>query len=177
MIALFKKQAIEPPEQMAVGVQKFRLEFPLWKGEPIPRTHGSKPVIDHDGKGTFAELALISILRQNGFDGAVWVDNWQGCHFRDATPTTVCDDMPNNVLEKYKRIVKRNGGRGGCWDVMAWNNEGVAFVECKLKDCKLNDRKYDDHISQNQIKWLESALNEGIPLERFAICEWTIAAS
>jgi hypothetical protein len=69
----------------------------------------------------------------------------------------------------YQRILARNGKRGGCWDVMAWNSEGVTFVECKQKD--------EDHISAKQIKWLESALNVGIPLERFAICEWELTAS
>jgi hypothetical protein len=33
----------------------------------------------------------------------------------------------------YARVVAVDDGRGGCWDVLAWNGENVTFVECKRK--------------------------------------------
>ncbi len=71
---------------------------------------------------------------------------------------------PEQVLKVYATIATQNGKPSGCWDVLAWNNEGVTFVECK--------RKKRDCMTANEADWLESALKAGIPFEKFIICEW-----
>lgn len=149
-----------------VGVEPrvFSCKFRKWAGEPIKDTYGGKAVLDCNGIAVFAELALIPILKERGFDGAVWVDSYRRC-FRDAMPPTTCS-VPAHIREVYDRIATINGKRAGCWDIMVWNSGGVSFVECK--------RKGKDRMTPNEWKWLESAMRSGIPLENFSICEWDL---
>jgi hypothetical protein len=120
--------------------------------------------VEWEGSPVFAELAIIPVLKEHGFDGAVWVDSYRRC-FRDAMPPAVCA-LPTQARAVYERIATINGGRRGCWDILAWNREGVSFVERK--------RKGKDRMTLNQLKWLESALKAGLRLNNFAICEWEI---
>jgi hypothetical protein len=142
----------------------FRWRFRRWAGEPINDTYGGKAVLNCDESPAFAELALIPVLKQRGFDNAVWVDSYRRC-FRDAMPPAKCG-VPEHVREVYERIAAVNGNRAGCWDVMAWNGDGVSFVECK--------RKGKDRMTASEWKWLDSALKAGLRLENFAICEWEL---
>ncbi len=148
-----------------VGVTTFPWRFQRWRGVPIADTYGGKAVLDCEGIPCLAELALIPVLKQHGFEGAVWVDGYRRC-FRDAMPPAICD-LPAMARMLHDRIATTNDSRGGCWDVLAWNRDGIAFVECK--------RKGKDRMRANGVKWLESGLKTGIPLERFAICEWELA--
>lgn len=157
-----------PPETLTltfgpVRIQKFSWQFRQWRGDAPERTHGSKPVVESEGKAAFAEIAIIPILKQHGFEGAVWRDNWRRC-FRDNMPRAKCL-TPEPVREIYEQIVTVNGGSSGCWDVLAWNGASVAFIECKWRT---------DRIKPSQKRWLESALKVGLRENNFAICEWVI---
>lgn len=168
MNAFFNKHGV-PPETIpmssgAVDVPKFSWRFRAWAGEPISDTYGGKAVVDCEGSPVFAELAIIHVLKEHGFEGAVWVDSYRRC-FRDAMPPTECS-LPAQAREVYDRIATINSGRQGCWDVLAWSTEDVTFVECK--------RKGKDRVTSNQKKWLESARRAGLRPENFAICEWEI---
>jgi hypothetical protein len=160
------RERIKLPSGRVEKVQKFCLHFRKCVGGQPPRTHGSKPAVDCDGNPVFAEIAIIPLLKQDGFDGAVWVDNWHGYHFRDAMPSAPSCELPADVRGIYDRIVKENGRRGGCWDVLAWNGDRIKFVECK--------RRKKDSMRPSQKKWLESARNVGLHKEQFAICEWVL---
>jgi hypothetical protein len=63
------------------------------------------------------------------------------------------------------RISKRLGGRGGCFDVFAWQNGDVIFCEAK--------RLKRDTLRLSQRKWIEAAICEGVPLSSIIIVEWT----
>jgi len=138
--------------------------FPSWRGEPLRDTYGGKALVEFEGSPVFAEVAMIQVLRQHGFDGAVWVDGYRQ-RFLDAMPPAKCE-LPAQVRELYERIATVNGGYGGCWDILAWNREGAFFVECK--------RRGKDRMRPNQFNWLESALKAGLRADHFAICEWDI---
>lgn len=142
----------------------FRWRFRLWTGEPIKDTYGGKAVLNCDGSPVFAELAIISILKQRGFDDAVWVDSYRRC-FRNAMPPASCS-LPEHVREVYEQIAAINGKHAGCWDVMAWGKDGVSFVECK--------RKGKDRMTANEWKWLDSAIKAGLRLDNLTICEWEL---
>ena len=146
----------------AVHVPRFSWRFRFWTGKPVDDSYGGKAVMDCSGSPAFAELAIIPVLREHGFDGAVWMDTYRRC-FRDAMPPAVCS-LPPQAQTAYDQIAAINGGRSGCWDVLAWNGDGVTFVECK--------RKGRDSMTSSQKKWLESALTAGLHLDNFAICEW-----
>lgn len=171
-MTLFDKHALPPQElklpSCTVKVQKFSWQFRRWTGAEPERTHGPKPYVEWEGQPTFAEIALISVLKQHGFTGAVWRDNWGAYRcFHDAMPPAKCEE-PEAVREVCNRIRGYNRGRwGGCWDVLAWNQDGVTFIECKHGT---------DKITGGQIRWLDSGLKSGLSLDNFAICEWTFAA-
>jgi hypothetical protein len=171
---LFKEHALTSRDlQIASGnvpIQRFSWQFRRWTLAEPKHTHGNKSYLDWRGSATFAEIALLSILKEHGFAGAVWRDNWREYRcFRDAMPPTKCNE-PDAVREVCSRIRARLGIKdwSGCWDVLAWKESGVTFIECKKA-------KTSDHINPNQIRWLEAALKEGRTLEHFAICEWTVA--
>ena len=148
----------------AVEVPRCLWWFPSWTGEPLRDTYGGKALVECEGSPVFAEVAMIQVLKQHGFAGAVWVDSYGQC-FRHAMPPAKCE-LRGQAREVYQRIVTINGGRGGCWDILAWNSEGVFFVECK--------RTGKDRMRLNQFDWLESALKAGLRADHFAICEWEI---
>jgi len=147
-----------------VDVLKFSYRFRPWVGKPIGHTYGGKAVLDSNDSPAFAELALIPIMKQPGFDGALWVDSYRKC-FRDAMPPAKCE-LPPKVRLVYERIANINGGTRGCWDVVAWKGDELQFVECK--------RKGRDRLTENEIRWLESPMHAGFSLVNFAICEWNV---
>lgn len=61
---------------------------------------------------------------------------------------------------------KQMGKRGGVWDVYCWNDERVLFVELK--------RGGRDRIRSSQRLFLETALNQKLPLDTFLIVEWNL---
>jgi hypothetical protein len=57
----------------------------------------------------------------------------------------------------------------GCWDVFAFKNGRVLFIECK--------RKKRDYITRSQREWLSATLKVGFTLDNFLIVEWTAKAA
>jgi hypothetical protein len=108
---------------------------------------------------------------ETDYDQAVWVDNWRGRHFRHAMPSEPDRHLLDKERKTYDLIVQINGGCAGCWDVMAWNEHSLIFVECKKTG------KGKDSIKPNQVDWLQSALDGGLRPENFAICEWDFVAT
>jgi hypothetical protein len=110
----------------------------------------------------FAELAILHMLRADGWDG-VWVDTYRGA-MRVGWPDQirVLPPMPEAI---YQRVVKCNGGRrSGCWDVFAWRGSEIRFVEAK--------RLKKDDIRKSQRGWLEAGLAAELSLSSFLFVEW-----
>lgn len=172
-MTLFDSRALLPesirlPSGRVVSIPKFGYTFRPWTSVRPKPTHNNKSYLEWEGKPTFAEIALISILKQDGYTGAVWRDNWAHYNcFRDAMPDAKCE-LPEPLRDVCSRIRARLGHYdwAGCWDVLAWNEKGVKFIECKKG-------KTSDALNDNQIRWLEAALQEGLTENTFAICEWT----
>jgi hypothetical protein len=129
--AFFKEHGLSPEKMELksgpVEISKFSWRFRPWTGEAVKDTYGGKAVLDSNGSPLFAELAIISVLKHHGFDGGVWADSYRKC-FRDAMPPAVCKP-PDQVVKLYETVATQNDKASGCWDVLAWNNEGVTFVE------------------------------------------------
>jgi len=138
--------------------------FLRWQGTPISDTYGGKAVLDFNGEPVFAELAILGVLRESGWDG-VWVDTYRR-KFRRSMPPDYCD-LPSHAHELYDRIRRANGGKvSGCFDVLAWKGQDYLFVEAK--------RRSKDFTRRTQRAWIEAALNSGIPLDSLLICEWDL---
>jgi hypothetical protein len=170
-MTLFPERALSPENiglpSGPVRVSKFSWQFPLGDRPTHKFGDGKKPTVVWEGQSIYAELALISILKTNGFTEAVWRDNFgKGC-FREAMPKASCG-MPESFREVTGRILAVHGSWDGCWDVLAMGAEGLMFVECR--------RKKKDGIKPSQEQWLESGLKAGLSLDNFAICEWTLKA-
>jgi len=141
----------------------FRL-FKAWQGTPVKRTHGRKTVVDLKGQPLFAELAILRLIRANGW-GGVWIDNW-GRKFRRSLPPHSCD-LPPQARDFLDKANQGRKWRRGCFDVLAWNEGRYLFIEAK--------RKGKDRIRKSQLAWLESALAARIPVEAFLVFEWGTA--
>jgi hypothetical protein len=125
--------------------------------------YGRKPVIDCDGVPLFAELAIIPVLKQQGYEDAVWVDSYRKS-FRNEMLPKKCTPPPH-VLALHSKIRGQNSASwAGCFDLMAWKGEVVSFVELKSKG--------HDKMRDEGLLWVENALNVGVSLDRFSICEW-----
>jgi hypothetical protein len=146
------------------SVAKWPLQFKPWRGAPIADTYGRKPVLDWYGEAVFAEIAIVRVLQSEGFD-AVWIDGYRHRFMQSISEKR---DLPEPAKILLDRVISFNDGqRKGCWDVLAWKGENYLFVEVK--------RKGKDRISPEQIRWLEAALQAGMDISCFRICEWDIA--
>jgi hypothetical protein len=163
-------------------IPKWILVWNTWSGSSmagLPSTYRIKPLIDWNGVPLYAELAILEIVKSNGW-GGVWVDNFHR-RFQDCMPDrNTAFDLPSNVAEGirvirsiYRRISEQyreakisRGEFGGCWDLLCWRGDKLLFIEAK--------RKSKDRLRQNQAAWLMAALASGKEPSSFRIAEWTL---
>ncbi|MBI2669529.1 MAG: hypothetical protein HYX20_00030 [Candidatus Yanofskybacteria bacterium] len=147
----------------SVRIKKYFFKFKAWQGDPIPNTYGGKAVIDFNGEPLFAELAVLKLFRQNGWDG-VWVDSYRK-KYRIGLPDIVDSiNLPADKQELLNQLRSKTGKFGGCWDLLLWENNPVLFIELKLSK--------KDRIQDSQIKWLEESLKLGYQAKNFLLVEW-----
>jgi hypothetical protein len=153
------------PSGSVVHLLKATPTFRLWTGEPIGDTYGSKSILDLSGEPVFAELAILRLFQREGWEG-VWVDSYRqkyrvGYWNKDNEVA-----LPPKREDLLERIYQRVGGRKGCWDVYCWREGEVVFAESK--------RRRRDRIRKTQLRWMEAALDVGVPPESFLIVEWSL---
>ena len=166
----FSEESLIAPERIVlpgpvVSVAKFAWHFRAWNKEFRGDTYGGKALVESASEPVFAEIAVSRLLKQNGFEEAVWADTYRH-KFRTAMPPGACN-LPTHVQRRYDQIVTTKGSRGGCWDVLAWSGSELLFVECK--------RKGKDRVQKSQVEWLAAALEIGLALANFAIFEWDLS--
>ena len=149
--------------EQVISIPKARLVFEPWRGEPLLDTYGGKQVIDSNGKPVFAELAILKILQDEGWEGA-WIDTY---HKKKWIAIEQRGELPPDKNEFLEQIYRSAGARSGCFDVYCWRNEQILFAEAK--------RKGRDRIRETQRRWLTVALVSGVPVESFLIVEWNLA--
>jgi hypothetical protein len=99
-------------------------------------------------------------------EAGVWVDSYRRC-FHTGLPCRVpAVPLPEPAAPVYQAIADARGGRGGCWDVLAWRGTEVRFVEAK--------RARRDRIRESQRQWLDAALGLGYRLDAFLVVEWDL---
>ena len=155
-------------------IPKIVIEFKEWRGKIPGDTFGNKPIIDYKGKPVFAELAILGLVIDSGWDGR-WVETyargkmdpkfllkWGGESFKKQK-----NNIPNNKIKgQLDKIAElNNNSYSGCWDVVGWKGDNVIFFESK--------RIGKDRIRETQIKWLKSAMKFGLKEDNFLMVEWS----
>jgi hypothetical protein len=154
--------------------------FSTWpSGRPRPAdTKGGKPLIDLDGEVMFAELALLTLLLRDGWEGR-WVDNYPlpptfrltywDASFNKLSRPQADRGLPETIKELYNEICVLAGDErgGGAWDVVAWRGEEILFLEAKR-------RSSGDKLRAEQKLWLQAALGMKVPLDCFLFAEWIL---
>ncbi len=153
------------PSGKQVKILSACISFRPWRGVPVPDSYGGKAVVTVDGRPLFAELAILAILKRQGWDG-VWGDSYRR-KFRTAMPG-IGDPVSLGADQQriWERLCRKSTPFSGCWDIFAWRGRALRFIELK--------RKGRDRIRQSQLKWLEAALSVGIALRVFQLAEWHI---
>jgi hypothetical protein len=153
-----------PTANRTVDITTLRRHEHRWTG-PMPDWFDAvpnKPVLQFGGQPIWAEFILLRLLESDGWAG-VWVKNWGGRAFWRNPLESV--ELPPPAQSLFRRIEKRTAGRGGgCWDIFAWRDQETLFIESKQRG--------RDGLRLTQRAWLESALDESVPLSSFAIVEW-----
>jgi hypothetical protein len=163
----------------------------------VAQPHGfnDKPVVLHDGKNMFAEIALLEMFR-NADWSAVWVSAWKRAVISDWHPAFCRDCQPEGFVNPQVEEALRGTPAGrlleaietargelladadvslsrysGCWDVIAWKGNDFLIYEAK------RGRKRDA-INKNQEDWMNLARSSSLPPElriaddQFVVAEW-----
>src|SRR5262245_48725602 len=106
--------------QRSVILPVCRPTFLRWHGAPVGFTYGNKLILEYKGEACFAELLIVRLLRENGWE-AVWVAAFGGTHFLQAMPmgwALQSEHVPlpaekDELLQKIWRTAKTTA----CFDV------------------------------------------------------------
>lgn len=163
---LSDSEQVSLPSGEQVSIQKYFLNFNTWSGTPLPFDFGRKPIIDFNGEACFAELAILRMFQQNGWEGA-WVETYGGKHYLNSMPN---DWKLNSDIkipaEKNELIskIQKAGATSACFDVVVWVGDRTIFVEAK--------RLKKDRLTDAQKRFIEGAIRCAISTSNFLILEW-----
>jgi hypothetical protein len=135
-----------------------------WTGDLPPnfRTVPNKPAFDFEGVPLYPEFVVLRLLERGGWHGA-WRKNWAGAAFWSDIAQPI--EPPPRALSIFEQI-SRQAGFAGAWDIFAWRGRDVLFIESKQLG--------HDRITAYQARWLDIALQMGMPLTSFAIVEYQV---
>lgn len=161
----FGKEMLTLSSGKKILVKKYFLIFQPWKGKPIENSYGNKTIINWEEEPVFAELAILRLFKENGWNG-VWVDSYRR-NFRIGLPDIVDPvQLPVDKQKLIDSIKAKTGVSGGCWDVFVWKGRKVLFVELK--------RQKKDKLQDSQLQWLGASIGVGLRPSDFAIIEWDL---
>jgi hypothetical protein len=143
------------------------VEFKKWTGRRPGFDFGRKPLIEYNGSCVFAEIAILKMLKRDGWNG-VWVSTYGGCNFLNTMPKSrkfskYSKDIPEEKKELLEKIWK-TGKTRACFDIFAWKKNEVIFCEAK--------RKSKDKLTLGQRKFIQAALACGIKNNQLTVVEW-----
>ena len=155
-------ETIALPSGKKAVIKRYFITFQPWQGKPISNTYNNKAVINFHGEPVFAELAVLRLFRSNGWNG-VWVDKSK---YRIGLLDAPDVNLPPRQEKIIETIRRKTASPGGCWDVFAWKNNKIVFMELK--------RSKKDLLRDSQKKWLAAALDLGFRPDDFALVEWNL---
>ena len=167
---------IDLPRRGEVAVARFRAEF---NRSPKPVATGfqeawaSKPQVSCDGQALFAEIAVLSLFKKEGWDG-VWVDSPRHKYF-DKMPTqskgVTLDAYVGQLLARIRGTGER--GKAVCWDLIVWHGRSVFFVAVRAASPPGAPPRASEGASERaRLAWLDASLHAGMSPGQFIIVEW-----
>jgi hypothetical protein len=175
-----------PAGRMIHDVPGVLLRLPQWSGDGFVDDFGKKSaaMVELDGEHLFPELAVLRLLQKAGWNGRwvvtqggggeVWkyLTDWSDVA-RDQQRTRPIEDAdPRQLLARIAGFNKPRRYRG-CWDVYAWRDSEIAFVQCKRMASRSADL-----INKDQQEWLRSSLYIGdrrVTENSFCLLQWDYA--
>jgi hypothetical protein len=176
-LAFERRQVIRDTDNGEIRIEGLKIHFPPASLSQIKNSrileiledvaYLSKPVVAHEGRVMFGELAILRYLEKDQWKG-VWVDAFHSHGRTDVLwsgmpPVGVAPALPPRVSEKFQAIKEKNGGKlSGFFDVFAWKGEGDDFVFVEYKG-------RSDAPNENELDWINAAIAAGVRSEQLCI--------
>ena len=142
--------------------------FSLWEGQPVDFDYGKKPILNYKGEACFAELVILRMLIEHGWDG-VWVETYGGTHYLRTMPNKWILSSEHVSIPKDKeellQSIWKTAKTTACFDVFAWHNDRILFCEAK--------RTGKDRFTDAQVRFIEGAIECKVSPESLLVVEWT----
>ena len=155
------------PSGASIKLPVYRSVFLNWSGKLPNFDFGKKPIIDYNGEGLFAEIAILRLFSDSGWNG-VWVETYGGAHFLKDMPTDWKLSSHNVSIPSDKETLLKNIWKAGkttsCFDIFLWKDNEILFCESKNRG--------KDKLTKAQTKFIEGALSCGVSTESLIIVEW-----
>lgn len=162
-----KRMSVSLPSGGKVDLPVCTPTFKNWVGKLPNFDFGKKPIVNYKGEGVFAEIAILRLLIDSGWNG-VWVETYGGIHFLEDMPVGWKLSQHNISIPLDKKVILENiwetGKTTACFDVFAWKGNDVLFCEGKHKG--------KDRLTNAQTKFIEGALTCGVKTNQLLIVEW-----
>jgi hypothetical protein len=160
------------PSGRLVKLPLCNVVFQTWNGTSVGFDYGKKPILNYKNVPCFAELVILQLLLEQGWDGA-WIETYGGTHFIRSMPKSWSLKsehvlIPNDKEELLRKIWEI-GKTKACFDVMVWKDNQVLFFEGKNID---KEKKKKDKFTLSQLKFIEGALASGFTQESLIVVEW-----
>jgi hypothetical protein len=140
-------------------------KFVEWHGAEVAFTFGGKNTLEFEGKPLFAELLILRLLEQRGWQG-VWVSSFGGKFLTEMPVSWKLENAVPSPSEAKCIPRASDGSLRGCFDVFAWKNDRLLFCEAKRKGC--------DRLRDSQKRWITTMLESKLPRSDLLVVEWEI---
>jgi len=176
-LAFEKRNVVRQTDSGEIRIEGLKIHFPCASLQQIKNSrildvlddnvYLNKPVVAHDGRVLFGEIAVLRYLEKDQWKG-VWVDSFHSHGRKDVLwsgmpPTGVPPALPPKVSEKFQAIKEKNGASlSGFFDVFAWKDDGDSFLFVEYMG-------RNDPPNENAQQWIEAAMSEGVKPEQLVI--------
>ena len=138
--------------------------FPAWTKSTGTFLFGGKQLLNYRGDPVFAELYVLRLLQEHGWEGA-WISSFGGRKCMRDMPVDAKLSNRIKLRSDHEEILDKIAPKGGgCFDVFAWRGDDVLFCECK--------RGKRDVLQDTQLRWIDAALHS--KLNNFLVVQWDI---
>ncbi len=140
----------------------------------LDRAYSAKPLVLVEKQAVFPELAVLSLLRKKGWDGA-WVDLSHRKFFDRMPNQSKGISLGGHAAQAIARISQYNdNGRTGCWDLVLWADRAVAFASVIHVPGAGSPRDAAAALGDARLRWLAAAAKSGMAASQFVVVQWDL---